>query len=54
MKKYSFEKFKENKKNKRMIKTTTIVLIAIVVLIFASLYILIFSEKRYLKKMLTV
>ena len=38
MKKYSFEKFKENKKNKRMIKTTTIVLIAIVVLIFASLY----------------
>lgn len=38
MKKYSLEKFKENKKNKRMIKFTGAVIIATVILIIVSLY----------------
>lgn len=38
MKKYSLEKFKENKKNKKMIKSTVVVIIATIILIFVSLY----------------
>lgn len=38
MKKYSLEKFKENKKNKKMIKLTAAVIAATVVLIIVSLY----------------
>ena len=38
MKKYSLEKFKENKKNKKMIKFTVVVIIATVILIIVSLY----------------
>ena len=38
MKKYSLDKFKERRKNKRMLKITIITLIAIVVLVFIALY----------------
>ena len=38
MKKYSLEKFKERKKNKRMVKLTVVTTIAIIVLVFAALY----------------
>ncbi len=39
MKKYSLEKFKEKKKNKRMTKYSLVVLAAVVILIIVSLYI---------------
>lgn len=39
MKKYSLEKFKEKKKNKRMFKYSALVIAAVVVLIIVSLYI---------------
>ena len=38
MKKYSLEKFKESKKNKKMIKSTIVITIATVILIIVSLY----------------
>lgn len=38
MKKYSLEKFKEKRKNRRMFKITIITLIAIIILIFVALY----------------
>lgn len=39
MKKYSLEKFKEKRKNKKMFKLTVVTAIAVVVLIFIALYI---------------
>lgn len=38
MKKYSLDKFKERRKNKKMLKITIITLIAIVILVFIALY----------------
>ena len=38
MKKYSLDKFKERKKNRKMIKFTIITLIAIIILVFIALY----------------
>ena len=38
MKKYSLEKFKERRKNRKMIKFTIITLIAIIILVFIALY----------------
>ena len=38
MKKYSLEKFKEIKKNKRMFKFTIIIIITTIILIIVSLY----------------
>lgn len=44
MKKYSLEKFKERRKNKKMIKFTIITLIVIIILVFIALYM---ANKRF-------
>ena len=38
MKKYSLDKFKERRKNRKVIKFTIITLIAIIILVFIALY----------------